>query len=175
MIARAEEELGPLGVVVNNAGITRDNVVMMMDAGDFDAVIATHLRGTFLVSKAAARRMFRRRSGCIINLSSVVGRRGNAGQANYAAAKAGIIGLTKSLAKELGSRGVRVNAIAPGYIDTPMTQALPEETRSTIVTATPLRRIGTPDDVAAAVVFLASSQARFITGVVLPVDGGLGI
>lgn len=175
MIERAEDELGPLGVVVNNAGITRDNVVMMMDAGDFDAVIATHLRGTFLVSKAAARRMFRRRSGCIINLSSVVGRRGNAGQANYAAAKAGIIGLTKSLAKELGSRGVRVNAIAPGYIDTPMTQALPEETRSMIVTATPLRRIGTPDDVAAAVVFLASPQARFITGVVLPVDGGLGI
>ena len=175
MIERAEDELGPLGVVVNNAGITRDNVVMMMDAADFDAVIATHLRGTFLVSKAAARRMFRRRSGCIINLSSVVGRHGNAGQANYAAAKAGIIGLTKSLAKELGSRGVRVNAIAPGYIDTPMTQALPEETRSMIVTATPLRRMGTTDDVAAAVVFLASPQARFITGVVLPVDGGLGI
>lgn len=175
MIERAEDELGPLGVVVNNAGITRDNVVMMMDADDFDAVIATHLRGTFLVSKAAARRMFRRRSGCIINLSSVVGRRGNAGQANYAAAKAGIIGLTKSLAKELGSRGVRVNAIAPGYIDTSMTQALPEETRSMIVTATPLRSIGTTDDVAAAVVFLASPQARFITGVVLPVDGGLGI
>lgn len=175
MIERAEDELGPLGVVVNNAGITRDNVVMMMDAGDFDAVIATHLRGTFLVSKAAARRMFRRRSGCIINLSSVVGRRGNAGQANYAAAKAGIIGLTKSLAKELGPRGVRVNAVAPGYIDTPMTQALPEETRSMIVTATPLRSIGTTDDVAGAVVFLASPQARFITGVVLPVDGGLGI
>jgi 3-oxoacyl-[acyl-carrier protein] reductase len=175
MIVRAEDELGPLGVVVNNAGITRDNVVMMMDAGDFDAVIATHLRGTFLVSKAAARRMFRRRSGCIINLSSVVGRRGNAGQANYAAAKAGIIGLTKSLAKELGSRGVRVNAVAPGYIDTPMTQALPEETRGMIVMATPLRSIGTTDDVAGAVVFLASPQARFITGVVLPVDGGLGI
>ena len=175
MIDRAEADLGPLGVVVNNAGITRDNVVMMMDPADFDSVIATHLRGTFLVSKAVARKMFRRRAGCIINLSSVVGRRGNAGQANYAAAKAGIIGLTKSLAKELGARGVRVNAIAPGYIDTPMTQALPEETRKLIVDATPLRSIGTTDDVALAVVFLASRQARFITGVTLPVDGGLGI
>ena len=175
MIDRAEADLGPLGVVVNNAGITRDNVVMMMDPADFDSVIATHLRGTFLVSKAAARKMFRRRAGCIINLSSVVGRRGNAGQANYAAAKAGIIGLTKSLAKELGARGVRVNAIAPGYIDTPMTQSLPEETRKLIVDATPLKSIGTTDDVANAVVFLASPWARFVTGVVLPVDGGLGI
>jgi 3-oxoacyl-[acyl-carrier protein] reductase len=175
MVERAERELGPLGIVVNNAGITRDNVVMMMDAGDFDAVISTHLRGTFLVSKAAARKMFRRRNGCIINLSSVVGRRGNAGQANYAAAKAGVIGLTKSLAKELGGRGVRVNAIAPGYIDTPMTQALPEETRKLIVDATPLKSIGTTEDVAGAVLFLASDKARFITGCVLPVDGGLGI
>ena len=175
MVDRAEADLGPLGVVVNNAGITRDNVVMLMDPADFDSVIATHLRGTFLVSKAAARKMFRRRAGCIINLSSVVGRRGNAGQANYAAAKAGIIGLTKSLAKELGARGVRVNAIAPGYIDTPMTQALPEETRKLIVDATPLKSIGSTDDVANAVVFLASPRAHFITGVVLPVDGGLGI
>ena len=175
MVERAEAELGPLAVVVNNAGITRDNVVMMMDATDFDGVIATHLRGTFLVSKAAARKMFRRRSGSIISLSSVVGRRGNAGQANYAAAKAGIIGLTKSLAKELGGRGVRVNAIAPGYIDTPMTQALPEQTRKLIVDSTPLKAIGAADDVANAVVFLASEQARFITGCVLPVDGGLGI
>jgi 3-oxoacyl-[acyl-carrier protein] reductase len=175
MVEQAESELGPLDVVVNNAGITRDNVVMLMDAADFDAVVSTHLRGTFLVAKAAARRMFRRRTGCIINLSSVVGRRGNAGQANYAAAKAGIIGLTKSLAKELGPRGVRVNAIAPGYIDTPMTQALPEETRKLIVDATPLRSIGVADDVANAVLFLASDEARFITGCVLPVDGGLGI
>jgi 3-oxoacyl-[acyl-carrier protein] reductase len=175
MVKRAESELGPLAVVVNNAGITRDNIMMMMDAGDFDAVISTHLRGTFLVSKAAARRMFRRRTGCIINLSSVVGRRGNAGQANYAAAKAGIIGLTKSLAKELGARGVRVNAVAPGYIDTPMTQALPEETRKLIVDATPMKSIGTADDVANAVLFLASARARFVTGCVLPVDGGLGM
>jgi 3-oxoacyl-[acyl-carrier protein] reductase len=175
MIDTVEAQLGPLETVVNNAGITRDQVVMMMDAGDFDAVIRTHLRGTFLVSKAAARKMFRRRHGSIINLASVVGRRGNAGQANYAAAKAGIIGLTKSLAKELGGRGVRVNAIAPGYIDTPMTQALPEDTRKLIVDNTPLRSIGATADVANAVVFLASPRARFITGVTLPVDGGLGI
>jgi 3-oxoacyl-[acyl-carrier protein] reductase len=175
MIERVERELGPLAVVVNNAGITRDNVIMMMDAADFDLVLRIHLRGTFLVSKAAARRMFRRRAGCIINLASVVGRRGNAGQANYAAAKAGIIGLAKSLAKELGGRGVRVNAIAPGYIDTPMTRALPDDVRRAIVEATPLKTIGEPGDVADAVVFLASPQARFITGVALPVDGGLGI
>lgn len=174
MVERAERELGPLGVVVNNAGITRDNVVMLIDSADFDAVVRTHLRGTFLVSKAAAKKMFRRRSGVIVNMSSVVGRRGNAGQANYAAAKAGIIGLTKSLAKELGARGVRVNAIAPGYIDTAMTQALGDDVRAAIVGATPLRSIGTPGDVADAVVFLASERARFITGCVLPVDGGLG-
>lgn len=175
MIERVETELGPLSIVVNNAGITRDNVAMMMTAGEFDAVIATHLRGTFLVSKAAARKMFRRRSGCIINMSSVTGRRGNAGQANYSAAKAGIIGLTKTLARELGARGIRVNAIAPGYIDTPMTQALPEEVRKTIVASTPLKTMGTTEDVAAAAVYLASPAARYLTGVVLPVDGGLGI
>jgi 3-oxoacyl-[acyl-carrier protein] reductase len=175
MVERVEQELGPLQIVVNNAGITRDNVVMMMTPDQWDAVIRTHLRGTFLVSKAASRRMMRRRRGVIVNIASVVGRRGNAGQANYAAAKAGIIGLTKSLAKELGARSIRVNAIAPGYIDTPMTQALPEETRQAIVDATPLRSIGEAVDVAAAVVFLASPAARFVTGVTLPVDGGLGI
>lgn len=175
MVDRVEGELGPLTVAVNNAGITRDNVVLLIDSADFDAVVRTHLRGTFLVSKAAARKMFRRRSGCIVNMSSVVGRRGNAGQVNYAAAKAGIIGLTKSLAKELGVRGVRVNAIAPGYIDTPMTQALGEDVRKAIVDATPMRQIGTTADVAAAVVFLASDMARFVTGAVLPVDGGLGM
>lgn len=175
MVDRVEAELGPLTVAVNNAGITRDNVVLLIDSADFDAVVRTHLRGTFLVSKAAAKKMFRRRAGSIINMSSVVGRRGNAGQANYAAAKAGIIGLTKSLAKELGARGVRVNAIAPGYIDTPMTQALGEDVRKAIVDATPMKKIGTPQDVAAAVVFLASDMARFVTGAVLPVDGGLGM
>jgi len=175
MVERVEQELGPLAIIVNNAGITRDNVVMLMNPADFDAVIRTHLRGTFLVSKAAARRMMRRRTGAIINISSVVGRRGNAGQANYAAAKAGIIGLTKSLAKELGARNIRVNAVAPGYIDTAMTQALPDEVKKLIVDNTPLRSIGTPDDVAAGVLFLASPLARYITGCILPVDGGLGI
>jgi 3-oxoacyl-[acyl-carrier protein] reductase len=175
MVDRAENELGPLGIVVNNAGITRDNVVMMMNPDDFDAVVRTHLRGTFLVSKAVARKMLRRREGSIVNISSVVGRRGNAGQANYAAAKAGIIGLTKSLAKELGARTIRVNAVAPGYIDTPMTQALPDETRQAIVDNTPLKSIGQASDVANAVLFLASPLASFVTGCVLPVDGGLGI
>ena len=174
-IDRVEAELGPLGIVVNNAGITRDNLVMLMTPDEFDGVIRTHLRGTFLVSKAAARKMLRRREGAIVNIASVVGRRGNAGQANYAAAKAGIIGLTKSLAKELGPRTIRVNAVAPGYIDTAMTQALAAEVKQAIVDTTPLRSIGRPSDVANAVLFLASPLARYITGCTLPVDGGLGI
>ena len=174
-IERVEAELGPLGIVVNNAGITRDNVVMLMSADEFDGVVRTHLRGTFLVSKAAARKMLRRRTGSIVNISSVVGRRGNAGQANYAAAKAGIIGLTKSLAKELGPRTIRVNAVAPGYVDTAMTQALPDDVKQAIVDNTPLRSIGLPADVANAVLFLASPLSRYITGCTLPVDGGLGI
>jgi 3-oxoacyl-[acyl-carrier protein] reductase len=173
-VDRVEAELGPLGIVVNNAGITRDNVVMLMSPDEFDGVVRTHLRGTFLVSKAAARKMLRRREGAIVNISSVVGRRGNAGQANYAAAKAGIIGLTKSLAKELGARSIRVNAVAPGYIDTAMTQALPDEVKQAIVDNTPLKSIGAASDVANAVLFLASPLSRYITGCTLPVDGGLG-
>ena len=175
IVDRVEAELGPLGIVVNNAGIARDNVVMLMSPDEFDSVIRTHLRGTFLVSKAVARKMLRRREGSIINISSVVGRRGNAGQANYAAAKAGIIGLTKSLAKELGGRTIRVNAVAPGYIDTAMTRALADDVKQTIVDNTPLRSIGEPSDVANAVLFLASPLSRYITGCILPVDGGLGI
>ncbi len=174
-IDRVEAELGPLGIVVNNAGITRDNVVMLMSPDEFDSVIRTHLRGTFLVSKTAARKMLRRREGSIINVSSVDGRRGNAGQANYAAAKAGIIGLTKSLAKELGARSIRVNAVAPGYIDTAMTQALADDVKQVIIDNTPLRSIGLPSDVANAVLFLAAPLSRYITGCILPVDGGLGI
>ena len=174
-IERVEADLGPLGIVVDNAGITRDNVVMLMSADEFDGVIRTHLRGTFLVSKAAARKMLRRRTGSIVNIASVVGRRGNAGQANYAAAKAGIIGLTKSLAKELGPRTIRVNAVAPGYVDTAMTQALPDDVKQAIVDNTPLRSMGLPADVANAVLFLASPLSRYITGCTLPVDGGLGI
>ena len=174
-VDRVEAELGPLGIVVNNAGLTRDNVVMLMSPDEFDGVVRTHLRGTFLVSKAAARKMLRRRDGSIVNISSVVGRRGNAGQANYAAAKAGIIGLTKSLARELGARSIRVNAVAPGYIDTAMTQALPDEVRQVIVDNTPLKSIGAASDVANAVLFLASPLSRYITGCTLPVDGGLGI
>jgi 3-oxoacyl-[acyl-carrier protein] reductase len=175
LVETVEKGLGPLDIVVNNAGITRDNVVLLMSPDEFDAVIRTHLRGTFLVSKAASRKMLRRRQGSIINISSVVGRRGNAGQANYAAAKAGIIGLTKSLAKELGARSIRVNAVAPGYIDTPMTQALGDDVKQVIIDNTPLKSIGQPSDVANAVVFLASPLARYITGCTLPVDGGLGI
>jgi 3-oxoacyl-(acyl-carrier-protein) reductase len=174
MVEKVETELGPLAIVVNNAGITRDNVVMLMSPDDFDGVVRTHLRGTFLVSKAVARKMLRRREGSIINISSVVGR-GATGQANYAAAKAGIIGLTKSLAKELGARTIRVNAVAPGYIDTAMTQELSDDVRKAIVDATPLRAIGQPSDVANAVLFLASPLSRYITGCTLPVDGGLGI
>ena len=175
MVERVESELGRLDILVNNAGITRDNVVMRIDAADWDAVLRTHLRGSFLTCKAVSRRMLRRREGCIVNISSVVGRRGNAGQANYSAAKAGIIGLTKSLAKELGGRAIRVNAVAPGYIDTPMTQALPDDAKKAILDNTPLGAIGAPCDVADAVLFLASPLARYITGCVLPVDGGLGI
>jgi 3-oxoacyl-[acyl-carrier protein] reductase len=174
-VDRVETELGALGIVVNNAGITRDNLVMLMSPDEFDGVVRTHLRGTFLVSKAAARKMLRRREGSIVNISSVVGRRGNAGQANYAAAKAGIIGLTKSLAKELGPRTIRVNAVAPGYIDTAMTQALADDVRQGIIDNTPLKSIGRPSDVANAVLFLASPLSRYITGCTLPVDGGLGI
>ena len=174
-VDKVEADLGPIEILVNNAGITRDNVVMLMSPDEFDAVIRTHLRGTFLMSKAVSRKMLRRRSGSIVNISSVVGRRGNAGQANYAAAKAGIIGLTKSLARELGARNIRVNAVAPGYIDTPMTQALGDDVKQAIVDNTPLHGIGAPADVANAVVFLASPLARYITGCTLPVDGGLGI
>ena len=175
LIERAESEFGDLDVLVNNAGVTRDTLIARMSDEDWAEVIDTNLRGTFNTCRAVSRKMLRRRSGAIVNLSSVVGVHGNPGQANYAASKAGIIGLTKALARELGVRGVRVNAIAPGYITTELTDVLTEDQTGLILGNTPLGRLGTPEDVAAAVRFLCSDEAAFITGDVLLVDGGLGI
>ena len=174
-VAAVEAALGPVDILVNNAGITRDGLMLVMSESDWDAVLAVNLKGAFLMSKAVLRGMIKRRSGSIVSISSVVGRRGNAGQANYSAAKAGLIGLTKSLAREVASRNVRVNAVAPGYIETDMTAALDETARNAIITQIPLGRIGMPDAVADAVAFLVGDSASFITGTVLPVDGGLGI
>jgi 3-oxoacyl-[acyl-carrier protein] reductase len=164
---------GRVDVLVNNAGITRDNVIMMLKPDDFDAVIDTNLRSAWLCSKAASRIMMKQRSGRIINITSVVGIAGNGGQTNYAASKAGLIGLTKSLAKEIASRGVTVNAVAPGFIDTDMTHTLGEDIMKKAIEAIPLGRQGTPQDVAKAVAFLASDDANYITGQVLVVDGGM--
>ena len=174
-VADIEDALGPVDILVNNAGITRDNLLVVMDEGDWDAVLAVNLKGAFLMSKAVMRGMIKRRRGSIVSISSVVGRRGNAAQTNYSAAKAGLIGLTKSLAREVASRNIRVNAIAPGYIETEMTAALPETARNAIVQQIPFGRIGDPEAVADAVAFLAGDSASYITGAVLPVDGGLGI
>jgi 3-oxoacyl-[acyl-carrier protein] reductase len=175
LVERVEEELGDVDALVNNAGVTRDTLIARMSDDDWEIVIATNLRGTFNTSRAVSRKMMRRRAGAIVNLSSVVGIHGNPGQANYAASKGGIIGLTKALARELGSRGVRVNAIAPGYITTELTDVLNEEQRGLILANTPLGRLGEPEDVAVAVRFLCSDEAAFITGEVLLVDGGLGM
>lgn len=175
LVSCALQAFGHLDIVVNCAGITRDGLLLMMKAEDFDAVINTNLRGTCFVCKAASRSMIRHRSGRIINISSVVGLHGNAGQTSYAASKAGVIGFTKSLAKELASRGITVNAVAPGWIATDMTAAMTEEAKKKAEAAVPLGRIGKPEDVAEAVVFLASDSASYITGQVLGVDGGMGM
>ncbi len=172
---RLVEEAGDLDVLVNNAGLTRDGLIARMPDEDWREVIDTNLGGVFYTCRAAARGMMRRRSGAIVNISSIVGVHGNPGQTNYSAAKAGIIGFTKALARELGSRNVRANVIAPGYIATRLTEVLPEELQQTMLDNTPLGRLGDPGDVAGAVRFLASDEAAFITGEVLLVDGGLGM
>jgi 3-oxoacyl-[acyl-carrier protein] reductase len=175
VVAHVESEIGPIAILVCNAGITRDNLIMKLSDDDWRGVIDTNLGGAFFTCRAVARPMLKRRGGAIVTVSSIVGVHGNAGQTNYAASKAGLIGLTKSLAKELGSRGIRVNAIAPGYIATALTDALPEPARDAILGGTPLGRLGEPADVARAVRFLVSDAAAFVTGDVLAVDGGLGI
>jgi 3-oxoacyl-[acyl-carrier protein] reductase len=175
LYARVTEQLGPVDILVNNAGITRDGLLMRMDASDWDAVLATNLRSVYLCSKAALRPMLRSKWGRIISVSSVAGLSGNAGQANYAASKAGVVGFTKSVAKEVGSRGVTVNAIAPGFIDTDMTRSLPEEVRAAAKQAIALGRFGLPQEVASAAGYLASDEAAFITGQVLVVDGGMAL
>ncbi len=166
-------DFGTIDILVNNAGMTRDNIIMMMKPEDFDAVIETNLRSCWLCCKTAARTMMRKRSGSIINITSVVGIAGNGGQTNYAASKAGIIGLTKSLAKEVAVRGIRVNAVAPGFVETDMTADLSDEIREKAIEAIPLGRMGAAQDIAKAVAFLASDEADYITGQTLVVDGGM--
>ena len=175
MVEAVEEALGPLDAVVLNAGITRDGLAVRMGGEDWSAVIDTNLSGAFYTARPALRGMLRRRSGSIVAVSSIVGLIGNAGQANYAASKAGMLGMVRALAREAGGRGVRVNAVAPGYIATDMTSALSDDQRSALLASTPLGRLGEPEDVAAAVVFLCSPEASFITGAVLSVNGGLAM
>ena len=173
LLKAIQEELGDILVLVNNAGITRDNLALRMKDSDWDEVIETNLRGAFRLARAVLRGMMKARWGRIVNITSVVGASGNAGQANYAAAKAGVVGMTKSLAAELGSRNITVKCVAPGFIDTDMTRALTEAQKKTLLEHIPLGRLGTPEDVAGAVAYLASPQAAYVTGAVLHVNGGM--
>ncbi|MFA5190883.1 MAG: 3-oxoacyl-[acyl-carrier-protein] reductase [Verrucomicrobiia bacterium] len=172
-VAKVLADCGKVDILVNNAGITKDTLLMRMSEADWDAVLDINLKGTFLFTKALAREFVKQRSGRIVNIASVIGLVGNAGQCNYGASKAGVIGLTKSVARELASRSITCNAVAPGFIETKMTAALGEEIRQKLMNQIPLRRLGSPDDVANAVRFLASDQAAYITGQVLTVDGGM--
>jgi 3-oxoacyl-[acyl-carrier protein] reductase len=175
MVETAIAAYGKVDILVNNAGITRDQLTMKMTDEEWDKVLAIDLKSVFLCTRAVLRPMLKQRSGRIISMSSVVGIIGNAGQANYAAAKAGIIGFTKTIAKEVASRGITVNAVAPGFIDTPMTQVLPEERKQALMNNIPLGYLGTPRDIAETVAFLASEEARYITGQVIGVDGGISL
>ncbi|MFC7363750.1 MULTISPECIES: 3-oxoacyl-[acyl-carrier-protein] reductase [Bhargavaea] len=173
LVDETMERFGAVDILVNNAGITKDNLLMRMKEEEWDDVLSTNLKGVFLCTKAVARPMMKKRSGTIVNLASVVGVAGNAGQANYVAAKAGVIGLTKTAAKELAARGIRVNAVAPGFITTDMTDKLPEEVKEGMLGQIPLGRLGDPEHVARSVVFLASEESAYITGQTLHVDGGM--
>lgn len=173
MIKKAKDSFGRIDILVNNAGITRDGLLLRMKDEDWDAVLNVNLKGAFLCTRAAAKEMAKQRSGRIINIASVVGQMGNAGQANYCASKAGLMGLTRSNARELAKRNVTVNAVAPGFIATDMTDALPEAKRQELAAQIPLERLGTADDIANAVIFLASDQSGYITGQVLGVNGGM--
>jgi 3-oxoacyl-[acyl-carrier protein] reductase len=174
-IAGAEAALGPIDILVNNAGLTRDNILLRLSEADWDAVLDANLKGAFHTTRAVIKGMMKRRAGRIVNISSIVGLTGNKGQANYAASKAGLIGFTKSVAKEYASRGVLVNCVAPGFIETDMTAALPDAARATLLEDIALGRLGRPEDVAGAVLFLASDLAAYVTGQVLVVDGGMVI
>ena len=173
MVAAIEKEWGSIDILVNNAGITKDNLLMRLNVDDWDAVINTNLKSVFNLAKLCSKQMLKKRAGRIINLTSVVGIIGNAGQTNYAASKAGVIGFTKSLAKELASRGITVNAVAPGYIDTDMTAEISDAAKEATLKSIPLGKMGKPEDIANAVNFLASPAAQYITGQVLNVDGGM--